>query len=139
AYGVFSASAKRYADLTAKAGCDVYMYKFKTVTPDDRKNGLGARHAAELPFVFDTLGTLGTSGLRGTEYEKTAEEMHTRWANFIKNGDPNIGEPPPSGVKWPKYDPARATAIYFDRNVTSGTLEDLENIDFMISLIYGPK
>jgi para-nitrobenzyl esterase len=139
AYGIFSASAKRYADLAAKAGVDVYMYKFKTVTPDDRKNGFGARHAAELPFVFDTLGTLGTSGLRGTEYEKTAEEMHTRWANFIKNGDPNIGEPTPSGVKWPKYDPAKADAIYFDRKIASGALEDLENIEFMISLIYGSK
>ncbi|MDR1915100.1 MAG: carboxylesterase family protein [Synergistaceae bacterium] len=139
AYGVFSAGAKRYADLVTKAGGDVYMYKFKTVTPDDLKNGLGARHAAELPFVFDTLGTFGTSGLRGTEYDKIAEEMHTRWANFIKNGDPNVGESAPSGVKWPKYDPANADVIYFDRKITSGALEDRENIDFMISLIYDSK
>jgi para-nitrobenzyl esterase len=136
AYGIFSAGMKRFADIAAEAGAGVYLYKFKYVAPEDGRKGLGATHAAELPFVFDTLAS---GGLSGPEAEKLAGEMHTRWANFIKSGDPNVGGGPlPSGVKWPKYDPKEAEVLYLDEKITSGPLEDKENIDYIADLTFVP-
>jgi carboxylesterase type B len=84
--------------------------------------------------VFNNLAIRGTSG---KEQEKLAEEMHTRWINFIKNGDPNIGIKPPTDTVWPQYDPAKVEVIVFDDNVTTGTLSDQENLDFAINVLYG--
>jgi para-nitrobenzyl esterase len=134
-YGIFSAGMKRFADIAAGAGIDVYLYKFKYVTPEAGRRGLGATHTAELPFVFNTLAS---AGLSGPEAEKLADETHTRWANFIKSGDPNVGENLPSGVKWPKYDPKEAEVLYLDETITSGPLEDKENIDYIADLTFGP-
>jgi para-nitrobenzyl esterase len=136
AYGIFSAGMKRFADIAADAdaGAGVYLYKFKYVSPGDGRKGLGATHAAELPFVFNTLES---GGLSGSEAEKLADEMHTRWANFIKTGDPNVGETPPGGVKWPKYNSKEAEVLYLDKKITSGPLEDRENIDCVADLMFG--
>jgi para-nitrobenzyl esterase len=134
AYGYFEAGTKRFADLSAKAGSAVYMYKFKYVSPADERNGLGAAHASELPFAFHTLAA---GGLSGPEAEKLADEIHTRWANFVRSGDPNVGEALPSGVTWPKYDPKEAKVLYLDENVASGPLEDRDNIDYMADLMFG--
>ncbi|MDR2006779.1 MAG: carboxylesterase family protein, partial [Acidaminococcales bacterium] len=51
-YGVFSAGTKRFADIAAAAGGNVYLYKFNYVSPGNGRSGLGAAHTAELPFVF---------------------------------------------------------------------------------------
>jgi para-nitrobenzyl esterase len=136
AYGIFSAGMKRFADIAADTGGNVYMYKFKYVFPDNERNGLGAAHASEMPFVFNTLSR---GGLSGSEAEILADEMHTRWANFIKTGDPNVGDLPLSGVKWPKYDPKEAKVLYLDKKITSEVLEDKENIDFIANLVFGKE
>ncbi|MDR3348465.1 MAG: carboxylesterase family protein [Acidaminococcales bacterium] len=135
AYGFFSAGTKRFADIAADVGSGVYMYKFKYVYIPP-VNGLGAPHAAELPFVFNTLALLGLSD---PEAVKLADETHTRWANFIKTGDPNVGEMPPSAVKWPKYDSKDTNVLYLDKRITSGALEDKENIDFIADLTLGAR
>jgi para-nitrobenzyl esterase len=134
AYGAFSAGTKRFADIVADAGGDVYLYTFNYVSPLNRQNGLGAAHAAELPFVFNNLAS---GGLSGPEAGKLAAEMHTRWANFIKNGDPNVGEALPGGPQWPKYDTRKADALFLDGEITSGPLADRDNIDYMNDLAFG--
>ncbi|MDR2055375.1 MAG: carboxylesterase family protein [Desulfovibrio sp.] len=136
AYGIFSAGMKRFADIAADAGSNVYMYKFKYVSPGNKKSGLGAAHASELPFVFNNLATMGLSG---PEAEELAGETHRRWVNFIKTGDPNLGEATPSGVTWPKYDSRETNVLYLDKKIVSGALEDKENIDFMADLAFGAE
>jgi para-nitrobenzyl esterase len=133
AYGAFIAGTRRFADIVAGAGGDVYLYTFNYVSPRNGQNGLGAAHAAELPFVFNNLAS---DRLSGPEAEKLAAEMHTRWANFIKNGDPNAGETLPSGVTWPKYDARQARVLFLDREITSGPLADSDNIDYIRDLMF---
>jgi para-nitrobenzyl esterase len=134
AYVVFSAATKRFADLAASAGRKVYMYKFNYVSPANRDNGLGAAHSAELPLVFNNLedNDLSAPGVR-----QLAAEMHTRWVNFIKTGDPNSGESFPSQVEWPPYDTEKARLLLLDTEITSGPLPDRENIDYAADLLFG--
>jgi para-nitrobenzyl esterase len=134
ASGVFAAGTKRLADIVADAGGAVYLYTFNYVSPRNKRNGLGAAHAAELPFVFNNLAGWGLSG---PEAGKLAAQMHTRWANFIKHGDPNAGEALPGGVPWPKYDRQKAQTLFLDGKITSGPLPDRENLDHLGDLMFG--
>jgi para-nitrobenzyl esterase len=136
AYGAFSVGTKRFADIAAKAGANVYLYKFNYVSPANERNGLGAIHSGELPFVFGNLGS-GYFSETGAAAQKLMAEMHTRWANFIKHGDPNIGDAPPTGVTWPKYDVGKANALSFNKKIAAGMIEDRENLDYIADLWFG--
>ncbi|MDR1360667.1 MAG: carboxylesterase family protein [Deltaproteobacteria bacterium] len=132
AYGVFSAGSKRFADLAAAAGNSVYLYNFTYAAPQAEQNGLGAAHAGELPFVFNNLAAAGLTGP-----QELAEAMHTRWANFIRTGDPNEGEAPADQARWPGYDAAKASVLFFGRKIAPGPLADRENLDYVGDLIFG--
>lgn len=70
-----------------------YMYEFDWRSPQFGGR-LGAGHALEIPFVFDTLGH-ETEALHGPEPpQKLADAMHRAWVAFAKTGDPD----------WPQYD-----------------------------------
>jgi para-nitrobenzyl esterase len=55
---------------------------------------LGAAHAVDLPFVFDTLATPGASGsddaLLGVDGgpQELATRMHAAWVRYVTDGDP---------------------------------------------------
>ncbi|MDR1397428.1 MAG: carboxylesterase family protein [Desulfarculales bacterium] len=136
AYGVFSAGMKRFADLAAKAGGKVYMYQFNYVSLNNQVTEIGASHGAELPLVFNNLEN---SDLYTPEAQRLAAEMHTRWANFIKTGDPNTGASLPSRVKWRRYEAQNPRLLLLDAEITSGTLPDRENIDYTADLIFGGR
>ncbi|MDR1870822.1 MAG: carboxylesterase family protein [Deltaproteobacteria bacterium] len=108
-YGVFSAGMKRFADLAASLGSDVYLYKFKFASPAVEKLGLGATHASELPYVFNLPAIVMMGGPGAANVAKEANE---RWINFIKTGDPNQGLKAPSGLIWPKYNSKDANVLY---------------------------
>ena len=78
--------AIRLADAHAKSASATYMYEFAWRSP--QFNGrLGACHAAEIPFVFDTLGN-GTEPLCGTgPPRQLADTMHAARVAFANNGD----------------------------------------------------
>ncbi|MEU6314395.1 carboxylesterase family protein [Streptomyces sp. NPDC047014] len=57
--------------------------------------GLGACHALEIGFVFDTLAVAEASWLAGPETPQAlADEMHAAWVRFAVSGDPG----------WPAWD-----------------------------------
>ncbi|MCX7825514.1 MAG: carboxylesterase family protein, partial [Verrucomicrobiae bacterium] len=61
-----------------------FLYHFTRVSPSLKRSGLGATHAAEIPYVFGTL--------RPTAVEKDRElskVMSACWVRFAKTGDPN--------------------------------------------------
>jgi para-nitrobenzyl esterase len=94
---------------TARAS--TYMYEFAWRSPQSGGR-LGAAHAVEIPFVFDTLG-LGTEPLLGRDPpQPLATAMHKAWVAFAAMGDPG----------WPKYDPTRRTTMHFD--TASGVLDN---------------
>ena len=99
------------ADAHAKSSAATYMYEFAWRSP--QFNGrLGAFHALEIPFVFDTLG-YGTEPLWGTNPpQQLADTMHAAWVAFATRGDPG----------WPRYELSRRATMRFDR--TSEVVDD---------------
>jgi para-nitrobenzyl esterase len=96
--------AIRLADAHARASgtCGTYMYEFAWASP-----GLGAVHALEVPFVFDTAapGAPLFGPLLGNDPpQELARAMHGAWIAFAKNGDPG----------WPKYDVEHRATLRFD-------------------------
>jgi carboxylesterase type B len=95
--------AIRLADAHAQGAAATYMYEFGWRSPqfDGR---LGACHALEIPFVFETLGEQ-TERLWGAEPpERLAHIMHAAWVAFATSGE----------CGWPKYDLVRRATMRFD-------------------------
>jgi carboxylesterase 2/para-nitrobenzyl esterase len=97
--------AVRLADAhTIDARATTYMYEFAWRSPQ-MGGRLGAAHAVEIPFVFDTLG-LGTEPMLGRNPpQRLADTMHRAWVAFATVGD----------CGWPEYDPSRRATMRFDR------------------------
>jgi para-nitrobenzyl esterase len=97
--------AVRMADAHAAAAraAATYMYEFAWRSPQ-MGGRLGAAHAVEMPFVFDTLG-LGTGPLLGEHPPQAlADAMHGAWVAFAAAGD----------CGWPRYEPARRRTMRLD-------------------------
>ncbi len=102
--------AIRLADAHANATSGTYMYEFAWPAP-----GLGAVHAIEIPFVFDTLGKdarLFGPLLGEDPPQELADTMHAAWVSFATSGDPG----------WPEYDLSRRATMRFD--TTSQVADD---------------
>ncbi len=82
------------------AGGTVHAYEFAWPTP---VGGLGACHALELGFVFDTLGR-GSAMAGDTAPQQLADEMHRAWVAFARDGDPG----------WTAWTPDNAAVMVFD-------------------------
>ncbi|MRX42357.1 carboxylesterase/lipase family protein [Agromyces kandeliae] len=96
--------AIRLADAHAAAGGRTRMYEFAWPSP-----GLGAVHALEIPFVFDTLSPdvpLFGPMLGPNPPRPLADAMHGAWVAFASSGDP--------GEQWPRYDAELRATMRFD-------------------------
>ncbi|MFB7394040.1 carboxylesterase/lipase family protein [Streptomyces sp. NPDC056191] len=82
------------------AGAGTYLYEFGWRSP---VLGLGACHALELGFVFDTLDRPETRALTGPDAPRDlAAAMHAAWVSFAATGDPG----------WRRWDPARPVMTF---------------------------
>ncbi|MEU8137682.1 carboxylesterase/lipase family protein [Streptodolium elevatio] len=103
--GFFRIPAYRVAEARAgHAATWVYEFAWQSGAvglPDE----LGACHALEIGFVFDTLGRLDGAGLAGPNPpQSVADAMHAAWVAFARDGDPG----------WPAYDTATRPVRVFD-------------------------
>ncbi len=99
----FRIPAIRMAEAHAASRAATYMYELAWRSPqfDGR---LGACHALDIPFVFDTLGS-GTAALWGSDPpQQLADTMHAAWVAFATDGD----------CGWPTYAPGRRATMRFD-------------------------
>lgn len=101
----FRIPAIRMAEAHAQGSGVTYMYEFAWRSPKfDGK--LGACHALEIPFVFDTLDKEGYEPLMGDGApQQLADAMHAAWVAFARDGDPG----------WPRYDLNRRATMRFDK------------------------
>ena len=97
----FRVPAVRLAEARFGAPTPTYCYEFTWGTP---VGNLGSCHALELGFVFDTIDDPATAHLVGDEPPRDlAEDMHGRWVEFARHGDPG----------WAPYEPARRAVMAF--------------------------
>ncbi|MEU0917889.1 carboxylesterase family protein [Streptomyces cyaneofuscatus] len=90
----------RLADARAGAPGSTYVYEFGWPSPVQR---LGACHALELGFVFDTLAHPDTMALTGPDApQELADAMHRAWVEFATTGDPG----------WPSWDASRPVRFF---------------------------
>jgi para-nitrobenzyl esterase len=90
---MFRWMARRTAELH---GGRAFVYEFDWRSPAF-DGELGAAHAVELPYVFDTLACAsGPRGLLGfAPPQSLADSIHALWIRFATDGT----------VPWPEYDP----------------------------------
>jgi para-nitrobenzyl esterase len=88
----FRIPACRVAEARTAADATTHMYEFAwrspRKVPTQISPELGACHALELGFTFDTLDT--ASSITGpTPPQDLATAIHAAWVEFIKSGDPD--------------------------------------------------
>jgi para-nitrobenzyl esterase len=96
----FRVPAIRVAETrAAAAAAGTWMYRFDLPEPADNHR-LGACHAAEIPFAFDTVTRPELRPLIGdAPSQAVADRVHRVWVDFITHGEPG----------WAPYDPATRT------------------------------
>lgn len=92
-------------------GPNTWVYRFDYPEPA-ANHGLGASHAIEVPFVFDTVDIGDIRPLLGdAPAQSVADTAHRVWVRFITDGDPG----------WEPYDTGRRR--------TALLTEDIEVVD----------
>ncbi|THA57480.1 carboxylesterase/lipase family protein [Streptomyces sp. A1136] len=105
---------RRLAGARRAAPSHVYEFRWPSGVP-----GLGACHALELGFVFDTLHKPESAWLAGPDAPQAlADEMHAAWVRFAVEGDPGWapwdGDGPPKvfgGPSLEERDAQRAVGV----------------------------
>jgi para-nitrobenzyl esterase len=96
----FRSPAARLAAAQRAARGTVHAYEFAWPTP---VQGLGACHALELAFVFDTL-VEATAMVGDSAPQHLADEVHRAWVAFARDGEPG----------WQPWTPEERSVMVFD-------------------------
>jgi para-nitrobenzyl esterase len=105
---LFTIPTIRLVDALAGAGSAAWRYRFDWASPV-ADGALGAFHALDLPFAFDSLDEPAMHG--PSPPRRLAADMHGAWAAFAHQGDPGQIR----GQKWPARDTtSRFVAIFGD-------------------------
>jgi len=107
---VFRLPARRFAAAHAQAGGRTHFYEFGWRSPAFGGD-LGAAHALELPFVFDTLSSCsGPKGFVGPNPPQAlATRIHAIWVEFARDGT----------LPWPAYDAASRQVYDLEKGVAA--------------------
>ncbi len=115
----FVCPARQTARAHTANGNPTFTYYFTHVTALARSLGLGAHHAAEIPFVF---GSFGAGAGRSAEADLSAS-MQTWWTQFATDSAPGSA----GSVDWPQYDADADPWMQLDTDTlgpTSGVRKD---------------
>ncbi len=86
--------------VAARGSSPSWVYEMAWPTPH---RDLGAAHAVDIPFVFDTLEASGVDGLVGHRPpRRLADDMHRAWVAFAVGGRPG----------WRPYAPDRTVMVF---------------------------
>ena len=90
--------ARFVAGTLAADGVPSYEYRFSYVAKSLLGKWIGAYHASEIPYVFDTVAAKYGSALAPSD-AAIAKQTNEYWVNFVKTGNPNG----PGLPDWPAY------------------------------------
>ena len=124
---VFAWHTWAWASLQSQHGNhDAYLYYFDHRTPASPN---GAGHAADIPYVFGTLGTASGARLQVANPSPADYAMSdlimSYWVNFAASGDPN-GRGLPA---WPKFTRGDELAMVFDANSGARRVPNLAKLE----------
>jgi para-nitrobenzyl esterase len=108
---IFRISTIHILEAQSKHQPNTYNYLF--TWPSPAFNGdLGASHALELPFVFNTLNDPGFEVFVGKSPDLNAisHKVMDAWIAFARTGNPNCNGIP----KWPSYDIEKRSTMLID-------------------------
>ncbi|CAB4923675.1 unannotated protein [freshwater metagenome] len=110
----FRIPAIRVAEARWGGPAATHLYEFRWRSPQ-LDGQLGAAHAVEIAFAFDTTRVQSGWGMIGPDApQDLADEMHAAWVAFARDGDPG----------WPAYEPDRRAVRIFGGEAGAGALED---------------
>ena len=92
----------------AQGKAPVWMYSFEWETPLF-EGRLGAPHALDVPFCFDTIDLTNATDL-SLGARKVAATMATTWIAFARSGNPNNATIP----HWPAYNATERATLLLD-------------------------
>ncbi len=121
---MFRVATLQILETQSKYQPNTYNYLFTWET-SVYKGNLGACHALELPFIFNTLEEPGMKALVGnaTNTGNLCENMMDAWLSFAHSGNPNHDGIP----HWPAYDKkSRATLLFGKEFKIANALFDKE-------------
>jgi para-nitrobenzyl esterase len=107
---VFTVQMRMWARMTEAAGQNAYLYYFTRTPPG--AEALGAYHAAEIRYVFGSLGSEATP-----VDEELSGVMADYWTNFARTGDPN-GD---GHVRWEPWNDVDRPFMELGDEVRTGT------------------
>ena len=96
----FRAPARRLVRWIEAAGGDAWLYHFSRNPRRGQAAGDGVIHGLEIPYVFNTLVSLGDATDKAI-----ARDMLQRWVNFARDGNPSgkAGSTARMNPLWSKY------------------------------------
>ncbi|MBY8987236.1 MAG: carboxylesterase/lipase family protein [Candidatus Lokiarchaeota archaeon] len=109
---IFRISTIRLLEAQSKNQPNTYNYVF--TLPSPAFNGdLGACHALELPFVFNTFDTPGFQEFvsKSPELDAISYKMMDAWIAFARTGNPNHDGIP----YWPSYDVDKRSTMLINK------------------------
>ncbi len=123
-----------FADELSRRGKKVWHYHFNHAPRVLDLVGMGPTHAIELMFVFKTIPKVL---LRNPSNALVADDVHARWANFIKTGNPNEGMPVHG--TWPAYHADNKQSMVLQEESFASPTEQTDEVDFYLKLLWGEK
>jgi len=120
---IFGVHMRYLAKANARKQQPTWLYFFSR-TPASPKQTLGAFHASELAFVFDSHNPF----LEANEDDLAlTRKMTTYWSNFAKSGDPNGADLP----AWPPYTEEADHWLHLAHSVEPLTAVRKDKLDIM--------
>ncbi len=131
---LFTCPNRRLARTFSAQGLPVYAYHFTYAPPRlfSWLGGLGAFHAAELPFVFGA--TSGALRLESGRERVLSNRLIGYWTRFATHGDPNGG----GSIPWPAYSTETEPHLVLDENPSTGERLDQGHCDALDVLLSSP-
>jgi para-nitrobenzyl esterase len=97
----------------ASSGAPAWLYHFSYTIERMRGEAPGARHGAEIPYVFQSWTAMPMiDGLLSNADRTFARTISACWVAFAKSGQPCAG-----GPHWPKYDAASDQLLEFGPDI----------------------